>query len=62
MLYRYFTGKIDPNSSNNDEKKGNYLPYGFEKYGDFDKPLDIKKEDKEIQSTFRQYVPRSSDG
>lgn len=44
-LDRYLDGEIDPNSSQEDEENFQFLPMNmdFEKYGDFDEPLDLEE-------------------
>lgn len=49
-LYALFEGKVDPNQSEPDEENGYYFPWNFqiEKFGDFDKKLDIKSINEEL--------------
>lgn len=44
-FWRFLNGEIDPNSSQEDENIGQFLPMNmdFETYGDFDSPLDLEK-------------------
>lgn len=43
-FWRYLDGEIDPESSEEDDELMQYLPMNldFEKYGDFDNPLDLE--------------------
>lgn len=54
-LNALFEGRIDPNSSEQDEDNGYVLPWNHEitKFGDFDNPLDIKKINKKL---FEEYI------
>lgn len=52
-LYGYFSGNIDPQSSEDNEYEGYFLPYQFDTYGDFDLPLNIRKENEYLQSLFK---------
>lgn len=59
-LIALFEGKLDPNSSDNDENEEYYLPWNceIEKFGDFDKPLDI---DEINESLNEFYIEINSD-
>ena len=47
-LYALLDGEIDPNLNEEDEDEGIYFPWNvrIEKFGDFDKPLDIERENE----------------
>ncbi|MCI5670595.1 MAG: hypothetical protein SOR23_06720 [Candidatus Enterosoma sp.] len=52
-LYDYFNGKINPHSSECNEDEGYFLPFQFDTYGDFDLPLNIRKENDDLQRLFK---------
>lgn len=54
-LQALFAGEIDPDSTLEDEENGIYKPWNFDidKYGDFDKPLNIETENKALDKNFQ---------
>lgn len=57
-LYALFDGEIDPECTEEDDDRGIYKPwnYGIEKFGDFDKPLNIEEINENLnQKCIRNY-------
>lgn len=55
-LNALFAGEIDPDSTYEDEENGICKPWNFDidKYGDFDKPLNIEAENKLLDDNFQR--------
>ncbi len=53
-LCAYLRGEIKPSRRSNDENEGYFLPWNFNNktFGDFDKEIDIEKENERISSDF----------
>ena len=53
-LCAYLSGKIKPSKRSDDEDEGYYLPWNFNNktFGDFDKEIDIEKENERISKEF----------
>ncbi len=50
-LYALFEGRVDPNSSEEDEYEGYYKPWNYkiDKFGDFDLPLNVEALNEELK-------------
>lgn len=53
-LYAFFEGKIEPESSKEDEKNGIYKPWNFEieKFSDFDLALNLEEINESLEEAF----------